>query len=488
MTDPLHSLSSLAGSAQHPVCPNYEGDNRLTIYRRTFWALLGALMVFFSWTLQNAEAGPQQFAGDAATFSLENGLQVVVIPDHRTPVVTHMVWYRVGSADEPPGKTGVAHFLEHLMFKGTTDHPDGEFSRRVAEIGGQENAFTATDYTGYFQRVAKEWLPLMMEFEADRMANLVLNEEQIASERSVVREERRTRVDNSPASQLREELLATLYRSHPYGRPVIGWEHEIAALNLADAIDFYNIYYSPNNAILVVAGDVELEEVRELAEKYYGPLERRAEFGPRQRTAEPAHRGPRRITITSELVQQPVVQRLYDVPSYTTAPAGAAEALDVLAEILGGGSTSRLHRALIIEQRIATGTAAWYSSSGLNSGRFGYYGSPRPGIGLEDLEAALLSVVDDLKNNGVTPQEVEQARTNLIAEAVIAQDSQSALARVFGVALITGQTVEDLQDWPNRIAQVTAEDVNRVAAEYLDVLRSATGYLLTPEVQNQDDL
>lgn len=442
----------------------------------------------FAWALQSNMALSQQFAADTETFYLENGLQVVVIPDHRAPVVTHMVWYRVGSADEPTGKTGVAHFLEHLMFKGTAEHPDGEFSRRIAEIGGQENAFTSTDYTGYFQRVAKEWLPLVMEFEADRMANLVLNEDQITAEREVVREERRTRVDNSPASQLREELLASLYRSHPYGRPVIGWEQEIAALNLADAIDFYNIYYSPNNAILVVAGDVSAEEVRTLAEQYYGQLQRRAEFGPRLRTGEPTHRGPRRVTITSELVQQPIVQRIHDVPSYSTAPSGDSEALDMLADILGGGPTSRLYQALVIDQRIATGASAWYSSSGLDSGRFGLYGSPRPGTSLEDLEVALLKVVDDLKLNGVTEREVEQARTNLFAEAVFAQDSQSTLARVFGSALTTGQTVEDVQDWPNRIARVTAEDVNRVASKYLDPMRSATGYLQIPGTQDQDDL
>ncbi|MBL4758955.1 MAG: insulinase family protein [Rhizobiales bacterium] len=440
-------------------------------------ASLSLVAIFLFSAVHDAGAQTQRFAPDAVTFNLENGMQVVAIPDHRAPVVTHMVWYRVGSADEPSGKSGVAHFLEHLMFKGTTANPDGAFSARVAQIGGQENAFTSTDYTGYFQRVAKEWLPLMMEFEADRMANLVLNEAEVASERDVIREERRSRVDNNPGSQLGEELQAVLYRSHPYGRPVIGWEHEIAALNLEDAIDFYNTYYSPNNAILIVAGDVDPEEVLELAEKYYGPLERRAEFGPRVRAIEPAHRGPRRIEISNELVRQPSVQRLHDVPSYTTAPAGDAEALDMLAEILGGGTASRLYRALIIDQRVATGTSAWYSSSGLDSGKFGFYASPRPGTELVDLEAAILEVINNIKANGVTEQEVIQARTNLVAAAVFAQDSQSALARVFGVALTTGQTVEDVQDWPNRIAQVTAADIQRVAEMYLDPIRSATGFL-----------
>lgn len=444
---------------------------------RAVFCLLAAIVIAVA---APGVARALKFAPNVETFELDNGMQVVVIPDRRVPVVTHMVWYKVGSADEPPGKTGVAHFLEHLLFKGTEAHPDGYFSKRIAEIGGQENAFTSTDYTGYFQRVAKEWLPLMMELEADRMANLTLRPDQIATERNVVREERRSRVDNNPGSQLGEELLASLYRSHPYGRPVIGWEHEIAALNLEDAVEFYDRFYSPNNAILVIAGDVEASEVRALAEKYYGVLEVRAEFGPRQRTTEPQHRAPRRVSLTSDLVRQPSMQRIYDTPSYATAEPGDAEALDVLSEILGGGSTSRLYLALVVDHRIATNTSAWYSSSGLDSGRFGVYGSPRPGSSLEDVEAAIDAEIAKLKDGGVTSEEVERARTRLIASAVYAQDSQSSLARVFGVALTTGQTVEDVQDWPERIEKVAAEDVLRVANKYLDINRSATGMLHLP--------
>ncbi len=446
--------------------------------------LLLALQVL---PVQPAFAKADIFAPNAQTFLLENGLQVVVIPDHRAPVVTHMMWYRVGSADEDPGKTGIAHFLEHLMFKGTTRHPGGEFSRLVAENGGQENAFTSTDYTAYFQRIAKQHLPMVMELEADRMANLVLTVEDVRAERDVIREERRSRVDNKPSSQLSEELFASLYRSHPYGRPVIGWEHEIGALNREDALEFYEKFYSPNNAILIVSGDVTMPEVKKLAEQYYAPLVRRAEFGERMRPNEPEHRGPRQVSIASERVRQSSIQRFYDVPSYSTAPDGDGEALGLLAQILGGNSSSRLYKALVIERRIATGASTWYSSSGLDSGRFGFYSTPREESDLEEVEDAILAIFEDLKDNGVTAEELKRAKTQMIAEAVYAQDSQMQLARVFGVALTTGSSVEDVQQWPNRIQQVSIEDVRRVARLYLDDKRSATGLLLPLSTPDSGD-
>jgi len=437
-------------------------------------------------------AGPKaawsaKFAPGAETFFLENGMQVVVVPDHRTPVVTHMVWYRVGAADETGGKTGIAHFLEHLLFKGTANHPDGEFSRLVAQNGGQENAFTSMDYTAYYQRIAKQYLPMVMELEADRMANLVLTESDISAEREVVREERRSRVENNPGSQLSEELLATLYRSHPYGRPVIGWDHEISALNRDDALEFYQRFYSPNNAILIVSGDVTVEEMRGLAERFYGPLERRAEFGPRVRPKEPVHRGPRRVTVSSDRVQQPSFRRIYDFPSYSTAPGRDAEALDLLSQILGGGSSSRLYTKLVIEDQIATSASAWYASSGLDAGRFGFYAAPRGETTLDEVEAAAIAIVEDLKENGVTEAELARAKTQLIAEAVYAQDSQAQLARVFGVALTTGSKVEDVQGWPDQVAAVTVEDVHRVARQYLDARKSATGVLLPLDLGSSEE-
>lgn len=419
----------------------------------------------------------ERFAPNITTFTLNNGMQVVVIPDHRAPVITHMVWYKVGAADEPVGKTGVAHFLEHLLFKGTKAHPKGEFSRMVALRGGEENAFTSSDYTGYYQRMAKEHLPLVMELESDRMANLVLDEKEVAAERDVVMEERRSRVDNDPGSQLSEELLAALYRVHPYGRPVIGWEHEIMALNRKDALEVYNTYYTPNNAVLVVAGDVLPDDVRTLAEKTYGKLARRAEPGARVRPAEPPQRGARRVTIASPRVQQPVLQRYYDVPSYATAKPGVAEALDLLAEILGGGSTSRFYRELVVNQKIATSAGSWYAGNALDNGRFGFYAVPGEGVTLATVERELDLQLKHIADEGIAQAELDRARASMIASAVYSQDSQFALARIFGEALMTGLSVEDVQDWPERIAKVTPEDV-RAAAMLLKPEASVTGELV----------
>jgi len=442
------------------------------------------LALFLAPAVTPAQA--ERFAPNAQEFSLANGMQVVVIPDHRAPVVTHMVWYKVGSADEPQGKTGVAHFLEHLMFKGTPTHPGGNFSRIVAEKGGQENAFTSTDYTGYFQKVAREHLGLVMELEADRMANLVLGEEETAAERDVVLEERRSRVDNDPGGQLSEEISASLYRVHPYGRPVIGWEHEIKALNRADAIEFYDTYYTPNNAILVVAGDVTAEEVRALAEKTYGGLARRAEPGVRARPSEPPQRAAREVVLASPRVEQETMRRVYDVPSSTTAEAGEAEALDVFANLLGGGPTSKLYRTLVVEQQIATSAGAWYSGTALDNGRFGVYAVPRGATTLADLLAAIDAMIAELIAEGISDKDLARAKTGLIAAAVYAQDSQSRLARTFGAALASGETLAAVQDWPDRIARVGADDVIAVARKYLVKERSVTGFLIREEAKPQE--
>src|SRR5690606_30429757 len=218
-----------------------------------------------------------------ARFMLDNGLEIIVIPDRRAPVVTQMVWYKVGSADEKPGKSGIAHFFEHLMFKGTTNHGPGEFSARIAEVGGRENAFTSYDYTAYYQQIAPTELRAMMEFEADRMTNLVLTDEVIGPERDVIIEERNSRVENDPSALLGEEVNATLYQNHPYRIPVIGWMHEIAQLNRADAIDFYRRYYAPNNAVLVVAGDVDPADVRQMAQEIYGVIPQGPQLAARER-------------------------------------------------------------------------------------------------------------------------------------------------------------------------------------------------------------
>jgi zinc protease len=426
----------------------------------------------------NAVKAAPLIAPNVGTFTLANGMQVVVIPDHRAPVVTHMVWYKVGAADEERGHSGIAHFLEHLMFKGTKAHPEGEFSTTVAEVGGSENAFTTSDYTAYFQTVAKENLPTMMEFEADRMTGLVLTDAVVLPERDVILEERRSRTDNDPGAQLAEAVSAALYQNHPYGIPVIGWKHEMEKLSRDDAIAFYNRYYTPNNAILVVAGDVTVDEVRGLAEATYGKVARRADPGPRIRAQEPPPVAARTVTLDDPRVSQPAIQRVYLTPSYGSGELKEALALDVLADILGGGPTSRLYRALVVEEGVAASAGAYYQGTALDDSRFGVYGVPRGKATLDDVDSAIDRVLAKIRQDGITEDELAAAKKRVLALAVFAQDRQGGLARMFGSALATGQSVTDIQEWPTRIQGVTAEDVKAVAGKYLDLKRSVTGYLV----------
>ena len=327
----------------------------------------------------SAATGP-----DVADFTLANGLEVVVVPDHRAPVVTHMIWYKVGAADETPGKSGLAHFLEHLMFKGTEKNPGNTFSQNVAESGGQENAFTGSDYTGFFQRVPREHLKEVMAFEADRMTGLVLTDDVVRPELNVVLEEQNMRVSNNPGARLGEQMDAALYLNHPYGRPVIGWRPEIEKLDRDDALAFYRRFYSPNNAIVVVAGDVTADAVKADAEDTYGKVADRAPTNVRQRPMEPVQEAPRTVTLADGRVEQPSVDREYVVPSETTAKPGESEALDVLAHVLGSGENCRLYQTLVVDKRIALNAGAYYSGTALDYGKFGVFGSPKPGTSLHD--------------------------------------------------------------------------------------------------------
>jgi zinc protease len=420
-----------------------------------------------------AASGP-----DISNFTLANGLDVVVIPDHRTPVVTHMVWYRVGGADETAGKSGLAHFLEHLMFKGTKNNPQGLFSQTVATIGGQENAFTSSDYTGYFQRVAREQLRTMMEFESDRMTGLTLREDEVKPELQVVLEEQNMRVANNPAARLDEQMEAVLYLNHPYGRPVIGWRQELEKLTREDALEFYKRFYTPNNAILVVAGDVTAAEVRTLAEETYGKVPRITEIGPRVRPQEPAHEAARTVTLGDPRVTQPSVSRYYLAPSATTAKAGESEALSVLAHILGRGQNNRLYDTLVVDKGIAVSAGASYSSTALDQTRFSVHGEPKPETTLAQIEEAIDAVIAEVVEKGITSEELDRSKNRLIADAVYAQDNQGTLARWYGSALTTGGTVEQVKSWPDRVRGVTAEQVREAARAWLDKRRSVTGYLV----------
>jgi zinc protease len=415
---------------------------------------------------------------DVAHFTLGNGLEVVVIPDHRTPVVTHMVWYKVGSADETAGKSGLAHFLEHLMFKGTKKNPLGRYSQTVATLGGQENAFTSDDYTAYYQRVPRERLKTLMEFESDRMTGLVLTDEVVKPELQVVLEEQNMRVANNPGARLGEQVEAALYLNHPYGRPVIGWRHEIEKLDRDGALAFYRRFYTPNNAVLVVAGDVTAEEVKTLAEATYGRVERVVEIAPRDRPKEPVQEAARTVTLADPRVTQPSLRRAYLAPSAHTAAAGESEALDVLSSLLGSGSNSRLYQALVIDQDIALNVGAGYDGTALDYSPFQVSVTPKPGTTLPQIEAAMDAVLAEVIEKGVTAEELERCKNSLIASTVYAQDNQTTLARWFGAALATGLTVEQVQSWPDRVRQVTADSVRAAARRYLDKRRSVTGYLI----------
>lgn len=446
---------------------------------RSAASLLLALLSTLALSTGGAIAQTTVTSPPPASFTLNNGLQVVVIPDHRTPVATQMIWYKVGSADETPGKSGLAHFLEHLMFKGTAKHPAGEFSQTVLRVGGNENAFTSVDYTGYFQRVPRDQLPKMMEFEADRMTGLILKDENVLPERDVVLEEYNMRVANNPEARLNEQIMAALYLNHPYGRPVIGWHQEIEKLDREDALAFYRRFYAPNNAILVIAGDVEAADVRPLAERTFGGIPPQPSIPARRiRPQEPQPAAPRTVTLADPRVEQPNVKRYYLVPSAATAAAGESPALDVLAQLMGSGSNSYLYRALVVDRPLAVSASASYQGTSLDPTQFSISVSPKPGVEFTQVEQVIDSVIADIVQNPIPAEALERVKTQLIAEAIYAQDNQATLARWYGGALSTGLSIEDIRSWPDRIRAVTAEQVRAAAEKWLDKKRSVTGYLI----------
>ncbi|MGE0044986.1 MAG: M16 family metallopeptidase, partial [Hyphomonadaceae bacterium] len=415
------------------------------------------------------------------TFTLRHGMQVVVITDRRAPVVTHQVWYRVGAADEPRGRSGIAHFLEHLLFKGTNTIGPGEFSRIIARNGGQDNAQTSWDYTAYYERIARDRLELVMRMEADRMRNARITEEVIASERDVIIEERRQRIDNNPGQVLGERMRAMLYPHHPYGTPIIGWLHEMRTLTRQDALDFYRIYYAPNNAILVVAGDIDAAELRPLAERYYGRIRPTPNLPARTWTRDPPAVGPMRVTHRDEKVRQPSVSRLYPAVSYTTGEGRQAHALDVAMEILGGSETSRLYRRLVEERGLAVSAGASADTAGLGGGSVTLFATPSAGVTLEQVEAAIDEVVAEFLRDGPTEAELARARNNIAAAAIYARDSQESLAFWYGSSLAEGETLEQILAWPEQIRAVTREEALDAARRTLILGNSVTGWLMPPE-------
>jgi zinc protease len=429
----------------------------------------------------SAQIVPAAHAAAAKTvseFKLANGMTVIVVPDNRAPVVTHMVYIRAGAADEPPGVSGIAHFLEHLMFKSTEKLGNGEFSAIVSRLGGQQNAFTSSDYTAYFQRVSKTHLKTMMEMEADRMMNLRLDPKEVETERQVIIEERRVRTENVPSSILAEQMSATLYQNHPYRIPVIGWMHEMAKLSREDALAFYKRFYAPNNAILVVTGDVQPEEVKALAEATYGKLPPNPAVAKRERPQEPEQRAPRRVELKDPRAGNASVRRYYLAPAMTTAAPREAEALYLLMKIAGGGGTSRLYQSLVVQEKVASSAGGWYSGLSLDSGSIGLYAVAAEGVPLDKVEQSMDRVVAELREKGVTQAELDRAKKQFLAEFVYELDSQESLARRYGAGLALGLTVDEIDRWPETIAKVTLDDLKQAANNHMDPRRSVTGTLV----------
>jgi zinc protease len=425
-------------------------------------------------------------AETVSTFSLPNGLDVVVIEDHRAPVVVHMVWYRVGAADETRGHSGIAHFLEHLMFKGTEKVAPGDFSAIVEAQGGNDNAFTSWDYTSYFQRVAADRLDLMMEMESDRMRNLRLLEDDVTTERQVILEERSERTDSSPGALMSEQMRAAQFLNHPYGTPIIGWRHEMEALSREDALAYYQRFYAPNNAILIVAGDVTPDEVRAMAEAHYGPLAPSDGIVPRTRPQEPPQLAERRISLADERVSEPYLMRTYLAPERDPGDQKDAAALTILAELLGGsGQTSVFARALQFDTQTAVYSSAFYDGTTIDDATFGVLVVPVPGVSLQDAETAMDKVIADFLKDGPDPAALERIKTQVRAGEIYAKDDVQGLARMYGEELSIGLTLEDIQGWDEALAAVTVDDVRTAAAEMFNRKQAVTGWLTRPDATEE---
>ena len=436
-------------------------------------SMLLMLVPLFSYTIANSEvvqgsADPQSSPqSHIEEFKLSNGLRIIVQEDHRSPVVVSQVWYRAGSLDEVNGKTGVAHLLEHMMFKGTKKVKAGQFSRLIAAAGGRENAFTGADYTCYFQQLEKSQLPLSMKLEADRMANLQLTKEEFSKEIKVVMEERRWRTEDKPQSKVNEQFQAVAYNAHPYGRPVVGWMNDLENMTVEDAREWYNDWYAPNNAILVVVGDVKTQDVVALAKQYFGPLKPRA-LPERKPQKEPAQVGERRLTVKAP-AKLPYVMMGYHVPALKD-PATDWEpyALEILAGVLDGNPSARLNQNLVRQSQIAVDVGAGYDlvARGHES-LFEIEGTPSEGKSAAEIEAALLEQIELIKEKGVTTGELDRVKAQVIAADVYQRDSMFYQGMQIGQLETSGFSWKILKDYPARLKAVTPEQVQSVAKKYL---------------------
>lgn len=418
------------------------------------------------------------------TFTLPNGMRVVLVENHRTPAVAHMVWYDVGAADEDAGKSGLAHFFEHLMFKGTNSIAPGEFSKIVKRLGGNDNAFTSQDYTAYFQQVPKQHLEAVMKMEADRMVNLNTSDENILTERDVIIEERKERTDNNPSAILREEVNSALFVNHPYGIPVIGWMNEIENLSPADTRAFYKRWYAPNNAYLIVSGDITMDELRPLAEKYYGVLEPVAT--PQITYPEPAPiKTDHRIFLTDPRVGTSSLQFSYRAPRNN-------HALQVWTEAFGGHTTSPLYKQLVVDQKTAVSVGVVYDPVSESHSSMTFYAVPAPGVEIKTTELSLQAAISAILQQPLPDEDIDRAKQRLVDAAAFERDSLIGPAMILGRALTSGYTIDDVENWPDYINAVTPAQADEAAKSVLQGAdRPVISYLLPPEpapVSDQETL
>lgn len=424
------------------------------------WLLSGGLALLLS------PSAPATAADGIAERVLDNGLKVIVKTDHRAPVAVSQLWYKAGSMDEFNGTTGVAHVLEHMMFKGTPEVPAGQFTKLIAAAGGRDNAFTSRDYTTYFQQLQKSKLALAFKLEADRMQNLSLSEPDFDKEIKVVMEERRWRTDDKPQSLVVEGLMATAFKEHPYRRPVIGWMNDLEHMTVADARNWYRRWYAPNNAVLVVVGDVEPARVFGLAETYFGKIKARP-LPVRKPQTEPPQDGIRRIVVKAP-AKLPYLLMSYHVPVLRDPQRDwEPYALEMLAGVLDGNGSARLNRALVRESRVASQVGAGYDDVARGPGAFMLDATPSEGKTVTEVEAALRDQIDKLKREGITPDELQRVKAQVIASQVYQRDSMFYQGMLIGQYEMSGLSYRDLDSRLDKLKAVTAEQVRDVARKYL---------------------
>lgn len=413
--------------------------------------------------------------------TLKNGMELVVIPNHRAPMVSHMIWYRVGGADDLPGKSGLAHYNEHMMFLGTPALKKGEYSRRIARHGGNHNAFTNKDYTAYYANIAREHLPMVMEMEADRMRHLAPPPEEFRREREVIIEERRMRMDNKPESLLSEQMDAALFLNHPYRLSTIGWKHEMETLSQDDVMAFHRRFYHPANAVLVVAGDITLKELQPLTEKYYGSIPAGTK-NPRAWSKEPPHRASARLQMRHPNVREPLLMRRYLMSGLVDGDTSRAPALYVWAQWLGGSKTSRFYQALVREKKLATAVSVDYDGLCLGPARLNITARPAAGVTLDTLEREIDALLEQARNAPPSEDELRRAKLAQKASIVFTADGLQGMANLVGEFRMAGLPADFAQHWPETIDTVTAAQVLEAGRKELDITRSVTAWLL-PEAQ-----